>query len=127
MNLARPGVSWTYPYEFHPIYQQNQTIYCTFFGARVLTNETIEVQIADLHYSSFIGAVDVQDGPVIKASAIGKGAVNTSIGPSAEVKPARERGIISYGFVTYWDEPSGGLIQLLALRRRHQSCDGRRW
>ena len=96
MNLTRPGVSWTYPYEVHPIYQQNQTIYGTFFGARDPANETIEVQIADLHYSSFIGAVDVLNGSVIEASATGKEAVNTSIGPSAVVKPARGKGIISW-------------------------------
>jgi methanogen extracellular protein (TIGR04279 family) len=64
VNLSRPGVSWTYPYDVHPVYHQNQTISGTFFGARDLANGTIEPQTAELHYSSFMSAVNVLDGPV---------------------------------------------------------------
>lgn len=64
VNLARPAVSWTYPYDLHPVYHQNQTISGTFFGATDLANRTIELQAAKLHYSSFMSAVNVLDAPV---------------------------------------------------------------
>jgi methanogen extracellular protein (TIGR04279 family) len=71
LTLARPAVSWTYPYAVHPIYQQNQTISGTFFGARDLADCTVKVLAAKLHFSSFMGAVNVLDGPVTIADTYG--------------------------------------------------------
>ncbi len=66
VTLERPIVNWDYPYSVHPIYHQNQTIRGTFFGARDLTG-TVDVIMAQLHYSSFMGAVEVLAGPVTVA------------------------------------------------------------
>ena len=71
VSLTRAGVNWTYPYAVHPIYHQNQTINATFFGARDLANGTIRVVVDSLHYSSFMSAVDVLDGPVNLTAASG--------------------------------------------------------
>ena len=71
VNLTRPAVRWTYPYSVHPIYHQNQTINATFFGGQDLANGTIRVVVDSLHYSSFMSAVDVLDGPVNLTGASG--------------------------------------------------------
>lgn len=63
VSLTRAGVNWTYPYSVHPVYHQNQTINATFFGVRDLANGTIQVVVDCLHYTSFMSAVDVLDGP----------------------------------------------------------------
>jgi len=69
VTLKRPNVSWTYPYGVHPVYGQNQMIRSTFFGARDLSG-TVNVTLAQLHYSSFMGVVGVLDGPVAIADVL---------------------------------------------------------
>jgi methanogen extracellular protein (TIGR04279 family) len=63
VSLSRASVNWTYPIASHPVYHESQMINATFFGSRDLANETIEVFVDDLAYSSFMRAVDVLDGP----------------------------------------------------------------
>lgn len=97
VNLTRPAVRWTYPYSVHPIYHHNQTINATFFGAQDLANGTIKVFVDDLHYSSFMGAVDVLDSPAnltAASGAVGPYKLN-STGDASFAIPGMPSGIYS--------------------------------
>jgi len=63
VTLNRPGVCWTYPYQTHPVYDQNRTGSATFFGGRDLADCTVEIWAERFNLSRFLSAVGLLDGP----------------------------------------------------------------
>jgi methanogen extracellular protein (TIGR04279 family) len=53
ISLNTPEGNWTYPYDYYPVYTQNQTISGTFFGSSRLAGTVVGVSVLRLNTSSF--------------------------------------------------------------------------
>lgn len=64
INFIMPGLNWTYPYSYYPIYSENQTISGRFLGPDQMAGTNVKLCISTFNLLRFMNAsaIDLADG-----------------------------------------------------------------